>query len=150
MRIALGSDHAGVALKEEVKRLLDQRGVAYTDFGTHSTESVDYPDFATTVAAEVASGRFDRGILACGSGIGMAIAANKIAGIRAAPAQDVTAARLSREHNNANVLALGERLTSPEMARRIVDVFLDTPFAGGRHARRVDKLDALGRRPGPA
>jgi len=143
MRVALGADHAGVALKDDIKRLLDQRGIAYTDFGAHSTESVDYPDFAARVSAEVAAGRFDRGILVCGSGIGMAMAANRFAGIRAAPATDVTAARLSREHNNANVLALGERLTPPDMARRIVDVFLDTPFAGGRHERRVAKIDAL-------
>jgi ribose 5-phosphate isomerase B len=145
MRIALGADHAGVALKDEVKRLLDQRGVAYTDFGTNSGESVDYPDFAARVATEVAAGRFDRGILVCGSGIGMAMAANRFTGIRAAAATDVTLARLSREHNNANVLTLGERTTPPDMARRIVDVFLDTPFAGGRHQRRVSKIEALGR-----
>lgn len=141
MRIALGADHAGVGLKEEVKRLLDQRGLAYTDFGTHSTDSVDYPDIAATVTAEVTAGHFDRGILVCGTGIGMAMAANKVRGIRAAAASDVTLARLSREHNNANVLTLGERTTPPDMARRIVDAFLDTPFAGGRHTRRVDKID---------
>lgn len=145
MRIALAADHAGVALKEEVKRLLDQRGVAYTDFGTHSADSVDYPDYAALVAGEVASGRFDRGVLVCGSGIGMAMAANRFPGIRAAAATDVTLARLSREHNNANVLTLGERTTPPEVARRVLDVFLDTPFAGGRHERRVSKIDALGR-----
>ncbi len=151
MRIALGADHAGVALKDEVKRLLDQRNVAYTDFGTTSSDSVDYPDFAARVAAEVAAGRFDRGILVCGSGIGMAMAANRFRGIRAAAATDVTLARLSREHNNANVLTLGERTTPPDVARRIVDVFLDTPFAGGRHERRVSKIDALGRsNPEPA
>ena len=141
MRIALGADHAGVGLKEEVKRLLDQRGLAYTDFGTHSTDSVDYPDIAAKVTAEITAGHFDRGILVCGTGIGMAMAANKVRGIRAAAASDVTLARLSREHNNANVLTLGERTTPPDMARRIVDAFLDTPFAGGRHVRRVDKID---------
>ena len=143
MRIALGADHAGVALKHNIRQLLDERGIAYQDFGTNSTESVDYPDFAATVAHEVASGAFDRGILVCGSGIGMAIAANKVAGIRAASVVDEDAARLSREHNDANVLALGERLTPADAARRIVNAFLDTPFAGGRHQRRVDKLRAL-------
>jgi len=145
MRIALGADHAGVALKQEIKRLLDERGVPYTDFGTDSTESVDYPDFASTVGHEVAAGRFDRGILFCGAGTGMAIAANKIPGIRAAAVVDETSAHLSREHNDANVLALGERLTPPDVARRIVAAFLDTPFGGGRHQRRVDKIKALDR-----
>ena len=143
MRIALGADHAGVALKHNIRQLLDERGISYQDFGTNSTESVDYPDFAATVAHEVASGAFDRGILVCGSGIGMAIAANKVAGIRAAPVVDEDAARLSREHNDANVLALGERLTPADTARRIVNAFLDTPFAGGRHQRRIDKIRAL-------
>jgi ribose 5-phosphate isomerase B len=145
MRIALGADHAGVALKQEIKRLLDERGVAYTDFGTDSTESVDYPDFAATVSREVAGGAYDRGILVCGSGIGMAMAANKIPGIRAASIVDEQSARLSREHNDANVLALGERLTPPDLARRIVAAFLDTPFGGGRHQNRVDKITAMDR-----
>lgn len=143
MRIALGADHAGVALKHDIRQLLDERGISYQDFGTNSTESVDYPDVAATVAQEVASGAFDRGILVCGSGIGMAIAANKVAGIRAASVVDEDAARLSREHNDANVLTLGERLTPADAARRIVNAFLDTPFAGGRHQRRVDKIRAL-------
>src|SRR4051812_13369531 len=107
MRIALGADHAGVMLKADVKRLLDERGIASEDFGTMSTESVDYPDFAAKVAHAVASGGFDLGILVCGSGLGMAIAANKVAGIRAVPVVDEVSAKLSREHNNANVLALG-------------------------------------------
>ncbi len=145
MRIALGADHAGVALKRNIRQLLDERGISYQDFGTESTESVDYPDFAARVAHEVASGAFDRGLLFCGSGIGMAIAANKVAGIRAASVLDEESARLSREHNDANVLAMGERLTTPDAARRIVNVFLDTPFAGGRHQRRVDKIRALDR-----
>jgi ribose 5-phosphate isomerase B len=145
MRIALGADHAGVALKTDIKRLLDERGVPYTDFGTDSTASVDYPDFAARVGREVASGAFDRGILCCGSGIGMAMVANKIPGVRAAVAGDDTQARLCREHNDANVLALGERLTAPDAARRIVTTFLDTPFAGGRHQQRVDKITALDR-----
>jgi ribose 5-phosphate isomerase B len=143
MRIAIGADHAGVHLKQEVRRLLDERGIAYSDFGTNAVDSVDYPDFAAAVAAEVAHGRADFGVLVCGSGIGMAIAANKIAGVRAASVVDEESARLSRSHNNANVLALGERLTPPDRARQIVNVFLDTPFAGGRHQRRLDKIAAL-------
>ena len=143
MRIAIGADHAGVALKEHVKQVLTARGIAFEDVGTLTTESVDYPDFAAKVARKVASGEFDRGILTCGSGIGMAIAANKVAGIRAASIQDEDSARLSREHNDINVLTLGERQTDTNTARRIVELFLDTPFAGGRHQRRVDKINAL-------
>jgi ribose 5-phosphate isomerase B len=143
MRIALGADHAGVALKNEIKRVLDARGVPYTDFGTHSTESVDYPDFASRVGREVSTGAFDRGILVCGSGIGMAIAANKIPGVRASVAHDAADARLAREHNDVNVLALGERTTPADAARGAVEAFLDTAFAGGRHQRRVDKIAQL-------
>lgn len=143
MRIAIGADHAGVALKEHVKQVLKARNIPFEDVGTLSTESVDYPDFAETVSRRVASGEFDRGILTCGSGIGMAIAANKVAGIRAASIQDEESARLSREHNDINVLTLGERTTDPNTARRIIELFLDTPFAGGRHQRRVDKINAL-------
>ena len=143
MRIALGADHAGVALKEDIKRLLDARGVAYRDFGTESTEPVDYPDYAVRVARAVADGTFDRGILFCGSGIGMAIAANKLRGVRSAAIFDEAAAKVSREHNDLNVLSLGERVTDPEEAGRIVTAFIDTPFAGGRHQRRVDKITAL-------
>lgn len=143
MRIALGADHAGVALKEHIKTLLDERGIAYTDFGTSSTESVDYPEYAARVAREVAAGHADRGILVCGTGIGMAIAANKIPGVRAASVVDAFSAALGREHNDANVLALGARVTTPEVARSLVTIFLDTPFGGGRHARRVEQLAAL-------
>ena len=143
MRIALGADHAGVALKDDLKRLLDARGLSYTDFGTNSTVAVDYPDYAATVAHEVASGACDRGILVCGSGIGMAIAANKVAGIRAASITDEASARLCREHNDANVIALGARLTAAEEATHLVEIFLDTPFAGGRHQRRIDKINEI-------
>ena len=143
MRIALGADHAGVHLKADIRKLLDERGIAYKDFGTESVESVDYPDFAESVARAVATGEFDRGLLFCGSGIGMAMAANKVPGIRAASVVDETSARLSRQHNDANVLALGERLTGPGLARDLVNTFLDTPFDGGRHQRRVDKISAL-------
>ena len=143
MRIALGADHAGVVLKEQIKKLLDERGDAYEDFGTHSTDSVDYPDYAVKVATAVAGGQYDRGILFCGSGIGMAIAANKIHGIRASQVVDEASARLSRSHNDLNVLSLAARLTAPEEARALVQIFLDTPFDGGRHQRRIDKISAL-------
>lgn len=143
MRIALGADHAGVVLKDRIKQHLDSRGIAYTDFGTTTTDSVDYPDFATVVGREVASGHYDRGVLVCGTGIGMAIAANKVPGVRAAPVVDEKSAVLSREHNDANVLALGARVTGEDLAVRLLDLFLDTPFAGGRHQRRIDKIAAL-------
>jgi ribose 5-phosphate isomerase B len=145
MRIALGADHAGVALKNDIKHLLDERGIPHTDFGTNTTDSVDYPDLAAEVGRRVASGEFDRGILVCGSGVGMAMAANKIPGIRAVAAIDDVSARLSREHNDANVLALGERTTAADQAKRLVDIFLQTPFQGGRHQRRIDKIAALER-----
>ncbi|MCC7180638.1 MAG: ribose 5-phosphate isomerase B [Acidobacteria bacterium] len=140
MKVALGADHAGVGLKDELKGELDAMGVAYEDFGTNGTSSVDYPDFAARVARGVSEGRFDRGILVCGSGIGMAITANKVPGIRAAAIGDTESARLSREHNDLNVLALGARQTEPGRAAEIVRVFLETPFEGGRHVRRVEKI----------
>lgn len=143
MLVALGADHAGFELKEAIKRLLDARGVAWHDAGTSSTTSVDYPDYAAKVAAAVASGTADRGILVCGSGIGMAIAANRVRGVRAAPLVDVPQTVLAREHNDVNVLTLGARRTSEPEAERIVTAFLDTPFAGGRHAARVQKLDTV-------
>jgi ribose 5-phosphate isomerase B len=145
MRIALGADHRGYALKEEIKRLLDDLSLQYEDFGTSSPDAADYPDFAAQVARGVTSGRFDRGILVCATGIGMAIAANKVRGVRAATVGDVETARLSREHNDANVLALGARATSPERAREIIRAFLETPFAGGRHQGRVDKITEIER-----
>ena len=143
MRIALGADHAGVALKDQLKARLQERGIAYEDFGTSTTDSVDYPDFAARVAHGVSGGGFDRGILVCGTGAGMAIAANKVAGIRAAAVPDERTAILTREHNNINVLTLGARLTDPDLALRILDLFIDTPFAGGRHQPRIDKITTL-------
>jgi ribose 5-phosphate isomerase B len=143
MRIALGADHAGVDLKNQLKQLVTDRGDVCEDFGTDDGESVDYPDFAARVAREVAAGRCDRGILVCGSGLGMAIAANKVPGIRAVAVTDAESARLARAHNDANVLALGARLTSPADARGLVTIFLETAFSGGRHQRRLDKLAAL-------
>jgi ribose 5-phosphate isomerase B len=143
MRIALGADHAGVDLKNQLKRLLAERGDVWEDFGTTNGESVDYPDFAARVAHAVATGAFDRGILVCGSGLGMAIAANKVPGIRAVAVMEPESARLAREHNDANVLALGARLTPFDRAAELVEIFLTTPFSGGRHQRRLDKLAAL-------
>ena len=145
MRVALGADHAGVALKDALKPALDELGVWSEDFGTYGPESVDYPDFAAAVARSVGEGRFDRGILVCGSGIGMAITANKVAGVRAAAIGDTTAARLSREHNDLNVLALGARHTPTPLALDILRAFLETPFAGGRHVRRVEKIHLIER-----
>lgn len=151
MFVALGADHAGFELKEALKRALDARGVPYRDYGTSSTTSVDYPDYASQVAEAVSGGAADRGILVCGSGVGMAIAANKVRGVRASPIVDVEAAVLAREHNDLNVLTLGGRRTSPADAERIMAAFLDTPFAGGRHATRVRKIAALDdRRHSPA
>lgn len=143
MRIALGADHAGFHLKDSLKRTLDEMGVTYQDFGTSSAESVDYPDVAQAVATGVAGGQFDRGILVCGTGVGMAIAANKVAGIRSAPIVDTDTAKLSREHNDLNVLALGARVIPEARAREIVKTFLETPFAGGRHANRVGKIHQI-------
>jgi ribose 5-phosphate isomerase B len=140
MRVALGADHAGVGLKDELKGELDALGVEYEDFGTNGTSSVDYPDFAAQVARGVSDGRFDRGVLVCGSGIGMAITANKIPGIRAAAITDIESARLSREHNDLNVLTLGARQTDLARAAEILRIFLKTPFEGGRHVRRVEKI----------
>ena len=145
MRIALGADHAGVDLKTQVKLLLDRRRLAYEDFGPDTTAPVDYPDYAASVARSVASGTCDRGVLICGSGIGMAIAANKVRGIRAAPITTPAAARLARRHNDANVLTLGARTVAVDDALAIVETFLAEPFDGGRHQRRVDKISAAER-----
>lgn len=143
MRIAVGADHAGFELKESVKRLLDSLGIEYEDFGTTSAEPVDYPDVARQVARAVAEGRFERGVLVCGTGTGMAMAANKVRGIRAAPVTTAELARLSRAHNDANILAMGGRITAPEQAAEIVRSFLETPFDAGRHERRVAKIAGL-------
>ena len=141
--VALGADHAGFSLKEAVKAWLLGRGHRVVDFGTDSTDSVDYPDYATAVATAVSNGAAARGVLVCGTGIGMAIAANKIGGIRAAQCRDEASARVSRQHNDTNVLALGARITSDEDAIAIVDAWLRTAFEGGRHHRRLDKVTAL-------
>jgi ribose 5-phosphate isomerase B len=143
MKIAIGADHAGFALKEQLRRRLAEEGHELADFGTDSADSCDYPDFAQPVAREVAGGRADRGILVCSTGIGMAMAANKVAGVRAAPAQSEDEVRLTREHNDANVLTIGARYLDEDRAAALVDVFLKTEFTGGRHARRVAKIGAL-------
>jgi ribose 5-phosphate isomerase B len=141
--IALGSDHAGFEYKEKIKVILDELKLSYKDFGTSSKESTDYPDYAHQVASAVSKGECDRGILVCGTGIGMAIVANKHKGVRAAVCESSTAARLARQHNNANILTIGERLTGWEAAADIVRTFLSTQFEGGRHERRVDKISKL-------
>ena len=138
--IAVASDHAGFDLKEILKRDLQEAGHEVLDLGTHSTESVDYPDFGKAMGDAIASGKAERGVLVCGSGIGISIAANRNPKVRAVLAHDVTSARLSREHNDANVIAFGQRLTGIEVAREALKVFLATKFEGGRHAGRVDKL----------
>jgi len=139
--VLLGSDHAGFALKEKLKETLDRLGVPWEDAGTTSEDSVDYPDFAHRVAEAVASGRFSRGVLLCGTGIGVSMTANRHAGVRAALVCDEDGARLSRAHNDANILALGGRTTDPARAERILEAWLNTPFAGGRHGRRVAQIE---------
>lgn len=142
MKIALGSDHGGVQLKEELKAVLVNLGHDFVDLGTDSTRSVDYPEYAARVAREVAAGRCPRGILVCGTGIGMSIAANKVAGIRAALVHDVTTARLAAQHNDANVLCLGARLLAPALAGEIVQVWLATAFEP-RHRPRLEQIRGL-------
>jgi len=141
--IIIGADHAGFLLKETIKSFLEEKGWVVSDIGTDSEASVDYPDFGAVVAKSVASGLFSRGILVCGSGVGMAIVANKFSGIRAAVCLDTETARLSRLHNDANVLIFAGRRTAPETARQIAEVWLETPFEGGRHQGRLDKIRAL-------
>ncbi|MDW8218945.1 MAG: ribose 5-phosphate isomerase B [Bacteroidota bacterium] len=143
MKIAFGSDHAGFQYKEALIRYVTEAGHVAQDYGTYSPDSVDYPDFAVAVGNAVAQQEADVGILICGSGIGVSITANKIAGVRAANCLTVEMARLARQHNNANVLTLGERLLSLELAQAVVQAFLETPFEGGRHQRRVEKIHAL-------
>ena len=145
MKIAIGADHAGYELKEKVKRWLVQHGIEVDDRGTHSAQSVDYPDYARAVAEEVSHKNADFGVLVCGSGIGMAITANKVPGVRAANVCSEQQAELSRAHNDANVLTLGARLMNEHTALQILDAWLSTPFAGGRHQRRVDKISEIER-----
>ena len=146
--IALACDHGGYVLMQAVKKHLDELGLAWRDFGTYTDESCDYPDYAAPAARAVASGECDRGILICGTGIGMSIAANKIPGIRAATCSDCFSAEATRQHNDANMLAMGARVLGEGLALKIVDIFLTTPFMGGRHQRRIDKIAALEQIPG--
>lgn len=141
--IALGCDHGGLALKRHVMEYLDARGLAYHDFGCYTNESCDYPDFGRAAAEAVASGECDRGIVVCTTGIGISIAANKVKGIRCALCSDPLSAEMTRRHNDANMLAMGAGMVGPNLAERIVEVFLNTDFEGGRHARRVGEITAM-------
>ena len=138
--IALGCDHGGFALKQAVKKFLDEKGLEYKDYGTYTEESCDYPEYGEAVAKAIVAGECDRGILICGTGIGISLAANKVKGIRAALCHNEFTAQMCREHNNAQILAMGARVLEEDMALRIVDIFLNTEFAGGRHETRVNKL----------
>jgi ribose 5-phosphate isomerase B len=141
--LVIASDHGGFALKQELMEHLRTRGVEFEDIGTYTGESCDYPVYAEQAARGVAEGRYEKGILICGTGIGMSLAANKIRGIRCAVLSDCFSAEMCRAHNDANMIALGGRVIGGELAKRMVDLFLDTPFMGGRHARRVDLIRAL-------
>ena len=143
MKIAVASDHGGFALKEKVKEHLMQRGFEVEDLGTNSEESVDYPAYGKACGEAVASGKADLGVVVCGTGIGISIAANKVKGVRCGLCTSVEMAHLTKQHNNANILALGGRTTEPDLALKIVDEWLDTEFGGGRHQRRVDMLDQM-------
>ena len=141
--IAIGSDHGGYALKQEILKHLEEKGIDYIDCGCFSTDSVDYPDIAEAVCANITDGSCEKGILLCGTGIGISMAANKIRGIRAALCHSEFDAKMCREHNDANVMCLGGRTTGPNIALEMVDLYLNTDFGGGRHQRRVDKIMAI-------
>ena len=143
MKLAIGSDHGGFRLKEAIKTYLLAHDYEVTDFGTESEDSCDYPDFALPVAEAVAKGEYDRGILICGTGIGIGIVANKVKGVRAALCHDTFSAEACRNHNDANILTMGERIVGEGLALKIVETFLNSEFEGGRHQRRVDKIKAL-------
>lgn len=142
MKVLITGDHAGMTLRNEVADLLEEMGIEYEDGGADCTVSVDYPDYALPAAERIANGEFDRGIFICGTGIGMSIAANKVKGIRCALVSDTFSARATREHNNSNVLAMGERVIGPALGREIAKVWLETEFEGDRHNRRIDKIHA--------
>ncbi|HTS64585.1 MAG TPA: ribose 5-phosphate isomerase B [Candidatus Acidoferrales bacterium] len=143
MKISIGADHAGFPLKEKLRSRLAAEGHQVVDYGTNSGDSVDYPDYAQPVSRDVAAGRADRGILVCSTGIGMAMAANKVRGVRAAPAQSDDEVQFTRQHNDANVLTLGAKYLDEDRAMHLIDIFLNTEFVGGRHARRVAKIAQL-------
>ena len=140
MKVAIASDHGGINLREEIKSLMDEIGIEYEDFGCDCKTSVDYPDYALPVAEKVAKGEFDKGILICGTGIGMSIAANKVKGIRCALVHDMFTAKVTREHNDSNIIAMGERVIGPGLARESARTWLTSEFEGGRHANRVNKI----------
>lgn len=148
MLIAIASDHAGIRLKKIIKELLEKMSVKHDDYGTDSSESVDYPDFAEKISREVLRGKVDRGILICGTGIGMSIVANKFPGIRAALCNDLFTAKMSRMHNDANVLVIGGRIVGDDLAKEIVKIWLDTEFEGGRHMCRLEKIKNIEERCG--
>lgn len=141
MKLVLASDHGGYELKEEIKKHLQEKGYDFEDIGTHSTESVDYPEYGRAAAEMIAQGKADKGILCCGTGIGISLAANKVKGIRCANVSDTFSAKMSRAHNDANMLSLGGRVVGVGLALEIVDAWLSTEFEGGRHQRRVDKIE---------
>lgn len=143
LKIAISSDHGGNNLRQEIIQLLEELGLSYQDFGPQSSDSVDFPDFALPVADGVANGNFDRGILICGTGIGMSIAANKVKGIRCALVHDVFSAKATRNHNDSNIIAMGERVIGAGLAREIVSTWLAQDFEGGRHLRRVEKITEI-------
>ena len=143
MVLAIGADHGGFALKEEIKKYLTGRGIEFKDFGTFSEDSVDYPDIAAKVGHAVANGEYERGLLFCGTGLGISIAANKVKGIRAACCTDEFSAEFCRRHNNANIFCLGGRVVTTEQAIKLIGLYLDTPFEGDRHQRRLDKITAI-------
>lgn len=143
MRIGLACDHGGFDLKEELKAFLKSTGVEPVDMGAFNEDSVDYPDFGILVAEKISRGALEKGILICGTGIGMSIVANKFKGVRAALVNDLYSCRYSREHNDANILVIGGRIVGRELAKEIVRVWLETPFSGGRHKRRLEKIEAL-------
>lgn len=142
MKVILSADHAGVAIRNEIKDLLTEMNIDFVDTGCEGSASVDYPDFALPAAERVAKGEFDRGILICGTGIGMSIAANKVSGIRCALTHDVYSAKLTRQHNDSNMIAMGERVIGPGLAREIAQVWLETEFESGRHANRIGKISS--------
>lgn len=144
MKIGIGSDHGGFELKEYIKEFLEEQKVEYVDYGTNSNESVDYPDFGRVVSEAVVNKEVDRGIVVCGTGIGISIAANKVKGIRCALCSDTYSAKMSRQHNNANVLALGGRVLGRDLAIEIVKTWLENEFEGGRHERRINKIGEIG------
>jgi ribose 5-phosphate isomerase B len=146
MQVGLASDHGGFGLKEDLKAFLKSTGVDPVDLGSFDETSVDYPDFGIQVAEKISRGELEKGILICGTGIGMSVVANKFPGVRAALANELYSARCSREHNDANILVLGGRVVGPGLAREIVRVWLETPFSGGRHQRRLEKITALEKR----